>query len=81
MSDDRYIQNGPPEPTYIWVDDILPDLQIDYEHFSTFERTVLGPKLQELGYTLLSPWYTGDGDSFGPLSRCITTQKGIVVYG
>lgn len=66
---------------YVWLDDIAPEVEVDYEHHARCEREVIGPALERLGYRLSGPWFTGDGDSFGPLTRCIRTDKVIVVYG
>jgi hypothetical protein len=67
--------------TYLWLDEILADVVIDYEHFAVCERDIIGPALEEAGFRLRGGWYTGDGDSFGPLTRCIDTEQGTVVYG
>lgn len=66
---------------YVDLYDILPDIDVDYEHWAKCERDVITPALREAGYQLRGHWYTGDGDSFGPLSRCIQTDRVIVVYG
>lgn len=67
--------------TYLWLYDLLPDLEVDYEHYYRCEQGVIGPALRAAGYEHLGVWFTGDGDSWGPLTRCIRTDKGIVVYG
>lgn len=43
----------------------------DHAHYYRDERTILEPRLQELGYCYFS-WRTGERDSFGPLIRCLT---------
>lgn len=65
---------------YLYVDELFPDLVIDFDNYYECEQKVLSPALREAGYELRGQWYTGDGDSFGPLSRCIETDKGSVVY-
>lgn len=66
---------------YLDLAEILPDVEVDYERYATCERTVLGPALEAAGYELRGRWTTGDGDSFGPLTRYIATDRGVVVYG
>jgi hypothetical protein len=65
---------------YLWLDKILPTLDVDYEHYATCEREVITPALIEAGYAVLGGWRTGDGDSFGPLTRCVSTDHGTVFY-
>lgn len=65
---------------YIDLFVLLPKVKVDYEHYAKCEKEVLTPALEHLGIHVLGSWYTGDGDSFGPLSRCICTDRGIVVY-
>lgn len=52
--------------------------------FDEWEREVAEPQLRKKGWTVLS-WHTGDGDSFGPLSRyalCeIRNRQWRLVYG
>lgn len=68
--------------SYLNLHEILPSLpEIDYEHYVESERDIIAPALMMAGYRLIGSFYTGDGDSFGPLTRCIRTDKGIVVYG
>lgn len=40
-----------------------------------WEEEIAKPKLKELGYTLIGEFSTGDGDSFGPLTRYIRVEK------
>lgn len=73
-------------PAYIDLYDILPDIKVGYSRYWESEKEVISPALKSAGYQLDGPWYTGEGDSFGPLSRCIrvTTpddKRVIVVYG
>lgn len=67
--------------TYLWLDDILPDVVVDFDNYVRCEREVLTPALQAAGFITFDRWYTGDGDSFGPLTRCIDTNRGTIVYG
>jgi hypothetical protein len=68
--------------TYLDLHEILPHVHPPCNRgYAAFERTVITPELVKAGYELRGRWYTGDGDSFGPLTRCINTDKGIVVYG
>ena len=77
------------EQTYVYVYDILPDIEVEYDHdkFHKCEREVISPALRELGYEIGDKpyWYTSEGDSFGPLSRAIRASKDgkpvIVWYG
>ena len=39
-----------------------------------WEKQTAEPKLLELGYKI-TRWYTGDGDSFGPLTRVVVVEK------
>lgn len=32
-------------------------------------------RLEELGYKIIRPWWSGDSDFFGPLVRCIVVEK------
>jgi hypothetical protein len=90
---------GPPEKdeeVYVDLYVIAPDLHPTFgrewnstdpnkKHYAATEQEVLSPGLEKLGYTLRTKWFTGDGDSFGPLTRCIKVEKdGVrvtVVYG
>lgn len=38
---------------YLWLDKILPTLDVDYEHYATCEREVITPALIEAGYAVL----------------------------
>ncbi|MDB4928309.1 MAG: hypothetical protein JWM10_793 [Myxococcaceae bacterium] len=67
--------------TFIDLYEILPDVEVDYERYAASERDVITPALIAAGYELRGSWFTGDGDSFGPLTRCVDTDKGVIVYG
>src|ERR1700685_1695920 len=53
-------------------------------YYWNWELITAEPKLRELGYSIVR-WYTGDGDSFGPLTRVVIVEKDGVrealVYG
>jgi hypothetical protein len=66
---------------YLYLLNICPDIIVDYESYYECEKITLSPALEAAGYELEGSWYTGEKDSFGPLSRCINTDRGIVVYG
>lgn len=70
-----------PASNWIYLYDILPDIEVDYEHYAQSEREVINPALEELGYRFTGLWRTAEGDSFGPLSRKLHTDKGVVWYG
>ena len=42
--------------------------------YSLWESETAQPRLEELGYTTFS-WFTGERDSFGPLTRVVTCFK------
>lgn len=70
---------------YADVHSIAPTVQIDYANWWQSERDVITPALNDAGY-LVGPWYTAEGDSFGPLCRAAsaTAPDGrpvIVSYG
>lgn len=67
--------------TCIWLDKILPGVKVDFESYGRCEREVIAPELRAAGFRNLGPWYDGERDSFGPLTRCIDTDRGTVVYG
>lgn len=70
------------DTTYLWLNDILPEVEPAFDGtYVSCERDVIEPALKAAGYTLFGGWFTGDGDSFGPLTRCVRTDQGIVVYG
>lgn len=62
---------------YIDLFDILPDAEPCYDvpGYATAEREILSPALRRAGYELHGNWRTGDGDSFGPLTRYITATS------
>lgn len=66
---------------WLYLSTLAPDLALDFEDYVQCEREVIEPELRRQGYCLRGSWYTGDGDSWGPLSRCIDTDRGTVVYG
>lgn len=72
---------------YIDLNEILPDVHPTCTNatYAREEREIFTPKLREAGWGVVGPWYTGDGDSFGPLTRCAHIRKdGVtktVVYG
>jgi hypothetical protein len=70
---------------YVDLYDILPNLKINFQKYWESEESIITPALKSAGYTLNS-WYTGEGDSFGPLSRCIRAvdpngDNIIIIYG
>lgn len=78
------------DPNYLDLYDILPDAHPSYDwrdgSMARVEREVLTPALTAAGYTVGDGWWSGEKDSFGPLSRCVrvVTPEGenkIVVYG
>ena len=75
-------------PLYTDLADVLPNVHPDCTNagFHACERDVLTPALEKAGWVLAGNWYTGDGDSFGPLTRCIRAHNPqgvlqIIVYG
>lgn len=60
--------------------EILPDKlgdHIDYcssSGYLNWESNIARPELERLGYSVIG-WRTGDGDSFGPLTRVVTIEK------
>lgn len=65
--------------------DILPDAEINYTDYHRSENEV-STSLILAGYSLEGAWFTGDRDSFGPLTRCIfaadpDNNPVIIVYG
>lgn len=73
---------------YVWWDELGLDVQPTFAvpGYAADESDNLTPALKRAGYTIHSSWFTGDGDSFGPLTRCVRAidPKGdrvIVVYG
>lgn len=72
--------------TYVYVDDIAPGLDIDFERYRDSERDLITPALLDAGFYPIGEWRDGERDSWGPLSRCIDadTKDGkrvTVVYG
>jgi hypothetical protein len=53
---------------FVDVYDVLPHITIDYQNYWQSERDVINPALIAAGYQV-GPWFTADGDSFGPLVR------------
>jgi hypothetical protein len=72
--------------TYLALHDLLPKAEPEYDldKYRRCEHEVLTPALEALGYEV-GGWFTGDGDSFGPLTRCVRVTKdnksAVVVYG
>lgn len=54
--------------------DILPNVNIDFERYYKSEVEVVNPQLREHGYKLIGSWFSGEADSFGPLSRNIDAK-------
>lgn len=80
-------------PEYMDLHSLCPGLPEDQGYCSTslqgprytdWERNIATPSLEKLGYTV-GRWYTGEKDSFGPLSRLAIISKdgttSIVRYG
>ena len=63
----------PPTPV-IELLDVLPGAPVDYERYAEAEREKVTPLLEALGYEVIR-WCTGDGDSFGPLTRYAICRK------
>lgn len=82
-----FVPEARPEVNYVDVFDVIDeDTSFDFNRYSEGERNHLTPALRKAGYQLLGPWRTGDGDSFGPLTReaPATNPEGervIVCYG
>lgn len=78
------------EPTAPCVSlfDIVPDSDLKDFRFAEYfkgEREILTPALQHAGYTLEGAFFSGERDTWGPLSRCIYAVKDgervCLVYG
>lgn len=82
-----------PSPKYVDLHTLCPRLPTDQGYcilcgtgprYTDWESNVATPALEKLGYTV-GRWYTGEKDSFGPLSRLAIISKdgttSIVVYG
>jgi hypothetical protein len=74
--------------TYVWWNDIETDAEptFDVPGYTADERNNLTPALERAGFTFIESWFTGDGDSFGPLTRCVRAvdpsgAQVVVVYG
>jgi hypothetical protein len=65
---------------YLDLYQILPEVDVNFEHYVRHEQEVISPALINAGYKLQSNWFDGERDSYGPLSRAIRTDKGTVVY-
>lgn len=63
---------------YIDLYDLLPKVEPSYDwrdgSMYTIEREIITPALKDLGYEV-GEWYSGEYDSFGPLSRCVPVTK------
>ena len=68
-------------PTYINLYDILPHILIDYDNYFESEPKIK-EKLALAGYHPNGNFYTGERDSWSPLSRVISTtgEDGEVYY-
>jgi len=66
---------------YVVLTELLDFDKFDFEEYFRDEKRVLQPQLEFLGYTDIN-WGSGEGDSFGPLTRiCRAKDKnGNVVY-
>ncbi len=69
------------DSVYLGIEEVLPDVEPDFDAYAKCEREVLTPALESAGFTVSGNWFTGDGDSFGPLTRCVHTDKGVIIYG
>lgn len=62
------------EARYVDLHDVIPAECFDDPRFANvpgyaaWEREIADPWLWKKGWTVVS-WHTGDGDSFGPLTR------------
>jgi len=66
---------------WVYLDESFPEIDIDYDKYSECEQKVISPALVQAGFDLAwyetraseirYNWQTGEGDSFGPLSRYI----------
>lgn len=74
---------------YLQLWDLIPDKAFqDPRYCSTkyweWEDQVATKELEKKGWNV-GPWFTGEKDSFGPLSRCVEAtvrnQTFIIIYG
>jgi hypothetical protein len=61
-------------------------ITIDIKNYHRCEKEVINPFLESIGMTVLDGWFTLDGDSAGPLIRCVRVRHwngliGEVFYG
>lgn len=73
---------------YVDLFDVLPDANPCYDvpGYGAAEREQLTPALEAAGYEVHGDWRTGDGDSFGPLTRYVSVtapsgERFRVIYG
>jgi hypothetical protein len=67
--------------TYIDLYDVAPDVKVNYSEYWASERDVITPALEAAGYQIVGSWYTGDGDSFGPLTRGLRDRGVRIKHG
>lgn len=54
---------------YVYAEDLTIDWSaFRYTDYTHGEVTVLQPQLEAMGFTVIG-WHTGEGDSYGPLTR------------
>lgn len=75
---------------YVDFNDVCPDIHPTCTSSEPMpywrdEKENLTPALEAAGYEVHGGWRTGDGDSFGPLTRYVQVSKGRdsfrVIYG
>jgi hypothetical protein len=65
--------NHTPSPHYTMLSTVISFAGFEFishgsHSFAEQEKTILQPRLEELGYTDIR-WFEGETDSFGPLTR------------
>lgn len=68
---------------HIYIFDLFEDADVDFNDFYNSERKILNPLLINNGYKIERPWWTSEGDSFGPLSRscrCTSPEGETVIF-
>jgi hypothetical protein len=60
----------------LYLYDICKGLEINFERYWESEKEVINPALEQMGFTIDGRWITGEGDSFGPLSRYVHATLG-----
>lgn len=67
------------------IEEMLPGVCIDFDNYIRCEQDRLTPLLEKSGVELVGSWFTGERDSFGPLSRAVRARKHgvefVIVYG